>query len=148
MALRCDDAASGVTANMIEEWLTGLSVGPRARNNIRMSIVTLFQYARAHGYLPNDQRTEAEHVARAKCYALSLRISPAAYVVGDVRSELLRARAACAWVALRARVARRYRKASPPSSSPIHSRPPTEGDILTIQTFPRNLTSQFYALPQ
>src|SRR5262249_13264645 len=55
-----------VTARMIEEWLAGLSVGPRARNNIRMSIVTLFQYARAHGYLPKDQRTEAEHVARAK----------------------------------------------------------------------------------
>jgi integrase len=31
-----------------------------------MSIVTLFQYARAHGYLPKDQRTEAEHVGRAK----------------------------------------------------------------------------------
>jgi integrase len=51
---------------MIEEWLARLSIGPRARNNIRMSIVTLFQYARAHGYLPKDQRTEAEHVARAK----------------------------------------------------------------------------------
>jgi len=55
-----------VTASVIEEWLAGLSIGPRARNNIRMSIVTLFQYARAHGYLPKDQRTEAEHVARAK----------------------------------------------------------------------------------
>jgi len=43
MAVRCDDAASGATANMIEEWLTGLSIGPRARNNIRMSIITLFQ---------------------------------------------------------------------------------------------------------
>jgi len=43
MAVRCDDAASGATANMIEEWLTGLSIGPRARNNIRMSIVALFQ---------------------------------------------------------------------------------------------------------
>jgi integrase len=55
-----------IPAGMIEEWLAGLSIGPRARNNIRMSIVTLFQYARAHGYLPKDQRTEAEHVARAK----------------------------------------------------------------------------------
>jgi integrase len=55
-----------ITAKIIEEWLAGLPVGPRARNNVRMSIVTLFQYARAHGYLPKDQRTEAEHVARAK----------------------------------------------------------------------------------
>jgi integrase len=55
-----------ITASMIDEWLAGLAIGPRARNNIRMSIVTLFQYARAHGYLPKDQRTEAEHVTRAK----------------------------------------------------------------------------------
>jgi integrase len=64
-----------ITASMIEEWLAGLSqeidgktvpLGPRARNNRRMSIVTLFQFARVRGYLPKDQRTEAEHVARAK----------------------------------------------------------------------------------
>jgi integrase len=64
-----------ITASMIEEWLAGLSqesdgknvpLGPRARNNIRNSVVTLFQFARARGHLPKDQRTEAEHVARAK----------------------------------------------------------------------------------
>src|SRR5262249_23858963 len=55
-----------VTTGMIEQWLAGLKVGPRARNNIRMSIITLFQYARKHGFLPKDQRTEAEQVARAK----------------------------------------------------------------------------------
>src|SRR5262249_17019036 len=55
-----------ITASMIEAWLAGLSIGPRARNNIPNSIATLFQYARSHGYLPKDQRTEAEHVARAK----------------------------------------------------------------------------------
>jgi integrase len=51
---------------MIDEWLAGLSVGARARNNIRMSIVTLFQFARRHGHLLKDQRTEAEQVGRAK----------------------------------------------------------------------------------
>jgi len=55
-----------VTASMIEQWLAALKVGARARNNIRASVVALFQYARAHGYLPKDQRTEAEHVGRAK----------------------------------------------------------------------------------
>ena len=55
-----------ITSKMIEEWLTGLSIGPRARNNIRMSIVTLFEYARRHGYLPKHQHTEAEDVPRAK----------------------------------------------------------------------------------
>ena len=51
---------------MIEEWLAGLLAGPRGRNNIRMSIVTLFKFARARGYLPKDQSTEAEHVGRAR----------------------------------------------------------------------------------
>lgn len=55
-----------VTTTLIKKWLAALSVGPRARNNIRMSIVTLFEYARRHGYLPKEQRTEAEHVGRAK----------------------------------------------------------------------------------
>lgn len=55
-----------VTAKMIEEWLTGLSVGPRARNNIRMSVVTLFRYARKHGCLPKDQQTEADVVDKVK----------------------------------------------------------------------------------
>ena len=55
-----------ITSKMIEEWLAGLSIGPRARNNIRMSIVTLFEYARRHGYLPKHQHTEAEDVPRAK----------------------------------------------------------------------------------
>ena len=55
-----------VTAGLIEKWLASLKVGARARNNIRMSIITLFQHARKHGYLPRDQRTEAEHVALAK----------------------------------------------------------------------------------
>src|SRR5215472_14070503 len=55
-----------VTAGMIEKWLASLKVGARARNNIRMSVITLFQHARKHGYLPRGQRTEAEHVALAK----------------------------------------------------------------------------------
>jgi integrase len=55
-----------VTAGLIEEWLAAQNVGPRARNNIRMSVITLFQFARKRGYLPRDQRTEAEHVSRAK----------------------------------------------------------------------------------
>jgi integrase len=51
---------------MIEDFLKKLNVGARTRNNIRNSLVTLFQYARAHGYLPKHQRTEAEDVPRAK----------------------------------------------------------------------------------
>ncbi|MBA2434871.1 MAG: tyrosine-type recombinase/integrase [Chthoniobacterales bacterium] len=55
-----------VTARLINEWLKAQNVGPRARNNIRMSIVTLFHFARAQGYLPKGTPTEAEDVAKAK----------------------------------------------------------------------------------
>jgi integrase len=55
-----------LTATLIEEWLLSQKIGPRARNNIRMSIVTLFNFARSRGYLPKGQPTEAGEVAKAK----------------------------------------------------------------------------------
>ena len=55
-----------VAARFIEEWLAALKVGARARNNIRMSIVTLFHFARSRGHLPKGQPTEADEVAKAK----------------------------------------------------------------------------------
>jgi integrase len=55
-----------VTARLIDEWLAAHKLGPRSRNNIRQSIVTLFRFARARGYLPKGQPTEAEDVAKAK----------------------------------------------------------------------------------
>jgi len=55
-----------VAAKFIEEWLVSHKVGPRARNNLRMSIVTLFNFARSRGYLPKGQSTEAEEVPKAK----------------------------------------------------------------------------------
>jgi integrase len=57
---------STVAAAQIEDWLRSLKRGPRTRNNIRLSIVTLFNFARARGYLPKSIATEAEHVAKAK----------------------------------------------------------------------------------
>jgi integrase len=55
-----------VTAKLIDDWLTRQNLGPRARNNIRMSIVTLFHFAQARNYLPKGQLTEVEYVPRAK----------------------------------------------------------------------------------
>ena len=63
-AFRCN--ISSITAKLIEQWLVGLKVGPRARNNNRMSVVTLFHYARKHGYLPEDEPTKADAVNKAK----------------------------------------------------------------------------------
>ena len=55
-----------VTARLIVDWLNAQGVGSRARNNLRLSIITLFHWARAHGYLPKGQPTEADDVAKAK----------------------------------------------------------------------------------
>jgi integrase len=55
-----------VTAMQIEDWLRRSKRGPRTRNNIRLSIVTLFNFAKARGYLPKTVPTEADHVAKAK----------------------------------------------------------------------------------
>jgi integrase len=55
-----------ITAPQIEQWLRGQSFGPRARNNLRGSIVTLFHFARKQGYLAKNQPTEADDVCRAK----------------------------------------------------------------------------------
>jgi integrase len=74
-SLRCDlnrfaaafhTNIGSVTARLIEQWLLGLKVGPRTRNNVRMSVVTMFRYARKHGYLPKHDVTEAEAVDKAK----------------------------------------------------------------------------------
>src|SRR5438552_3921436 len=55
-----------VAARFIEEWLAAQKIGARARNNIRMSIITLFHFGRSRGHLPKGQPTEAEEVAKAK----------------------------------------------------------------------------------
>jgi integrase len=55
-----------VAARFIEEWLVAQKIGARARNNIRMSIITFFHFARSRGYLPKGQATEAEEVAKAR----------------------------------------------------------------------------------
>ncbi len=55
-----------ITAPQIDGWLRAQNIGPRARNNLRGSIITLFHFARKHGHLPKGQPTEADDIARAK----------------------------------------------------------------------------------
>jgi len=54
-----------VTAAQIEDWLRRIKRGPRTRNNIRLSVITLFNFAKARGYLSKAIPTEAEHIAKA-----------------------------------------------------------------------------------
>jgi len=55
-----------ITASQIESWLRLQKIGPRTRNNMRASIVTLFRFARKQGYLPKSDPTEADDLAKAK----------------------------------------------------------------------------------
>src|SRR6202035_3608622 len=55
-----------VLVNQMDDWLRRLSCGARARNNIRLSIITLFRYAKRHGYLSKMVPTEAESVSKAR----------------------------------------------------------------------------------
>jgi integrase len=57
-----------ITTSQIESWLRLQKVGPRTRNNMRGSIVTLFRFARKQGYLPKSDPTEADDLAKAKEY--------------------------------------------------------------------------------
>jgi len=59
-------AAIEITTPRIEAWLRAQSFGPRARNNMRSSIVTLFHFARKQGHLPKGRSTEADDVSFAK----------------------------------------------------------------------------------
>jgi integrase len=55
-----------ITASQMESWLRAQPIGPRARNNIRSSLICLFHFARKQGYLAKGEPTEADELAKAK----------------------------------------------------------------------------------
>ena len=57
---------SGITPALIEDWLKGQDIVARTQNNLRNSIITLFNFARMRGYLPKGVPTDAMDVPRAK----------------------------------------------------------------------------------
>lgn len=57
---------ASVTTGALQQWLAHEYRGLRTRNNVRSSIVTLFHFARARGYLPKHQATEADDLPRAR----------------------------------------------------------------------------------
>jgi integrase len=54
------------TSAGIGDYLRPLPIGPRRRDNIRDSIVTLSRFARRNGFLPEDRRSAAEKVRKIK----------------------------------------------------------------------------------
>jgi integrase len=60
------DSLANVTTADLDAWLRKLKLSPRSRNNHRNVIVSLFNFAKAAGYLNRDKSTAAEHTALAK----------------------------------------------------------------------------------
>jgi len=55
-----------VTTRLIEDWLSHQKISGRTHNNLRASIITLFNFAKARGYLLKGQPTEADDVHRSR----------------------------------------------------------------------------------
>lgn len=54
-----------ITSSDIEAWLDSIKTAGRTRNNYRATLCTLFSFARSRGYLPRNERTEAEMTMKA-----------------------------------------------------------------------------------
>jgi integrase len=55
-----------VTTKDIDDWLRGLKMSGRSRNNFRNCIVLLFNFAASSGYLDRDRATAAKHTSAAR----------------------------------------------------------------------------------
>jgi integrase len=79
-AVGLEGPISSIKVTEIERWLRSRDIGPRARNNIRSSIITLFHFAQKEGYLPRGRLTEADQIAKAKDFGGRIGIlSPAEF---------------------------------------------------------------------
>lgn len=50
----------------LQRWLNDLDVAGRTKNNFRGLVISLFKFARGHGYLPTGLPTAAEDLSKAK----------------------------------------------------------------------------------
>lgn len=55
-----------ISSRDVDDYLRGLKVATRSRDNVHTILKSLFSYARARGYLPQSERTAAEILRRAK----------------------------------------------------------------------------------
>ncbi len=61
-----DCQIQSINSRDLDDFLRGLNVTIRSRNNVHKILSSLFSYARARGYLPASERTSAEILPRAK----------------------------------------------------------------------------------
>ncbi len=73
-AKECIGLLSDLTSKDLKQWLNGLGVGARGRNNFRAQLVLLFNFAKHSGYLLKNQPTEADSLTKAKDTASAIEI--------------------------------------------------------------------------
>lgn len=66
LASSFDGPVDGISQHDLQEWLNGLEVAGRTRNNYRGMVISLFHYARGHSYLPQGLPTAADGLSKAK----------------------------------------------------------------------------------
>jgi len=57
---------ASISTRDLEQWLDQTKASGRTRNNLRLSIVTLWRWARAQNYVPRDVETEADRIGTVK----------------------------------------------------------------------------------
>jgi integrase len=55
-----------ITTAEIDDYLRGLAVSPRSRQNIRSALISAFEFAKSRGYLPRDRASAAKLSSRVK----------------------------------------------------------------------------------
>lgn len=55
-----------ISTRDLEHWLDGQKAKGRTRNNLRLSIVTLWRWARAQGYIARDMETEGDRLGTVR----------------------------------------------------------------------------------
>ncbi len=72
---------SGLSNELMTEWLQGVAENPRTRKNFRQHVVTLFRWARSKGYLPREAQTEADSLPVSKLKGTDTQV----FSSGDIR---------------------------------------------------------------
>jgi len=66
LAASFSNSIDEISQRDLQTWLNDLKVAGRTKNNFRGLLVSLFKFARAHGYLPSGLPTAAEGISKAK----------------------------------------------------------------------------------
>lgn len=78
-----------IPASAISAWLSSRTISPRTFNNDSNALITLFNFTKRRGYLPEDQRTAPERIEKPKEVGGEIQIlTPEQYAMGNSPRKL------------------------------------------------------------